>query len=268
MNFKVCVVVASLGIFTLASGACGSASSDTGSGGAASSSIGVGPASATTAIVAVSSSTGGTVVKTDASCDAPAVSPSKGACFVPVKPDCTDLNGGGGAGGGPTGDCSKIFEKPNDCTTCLTNSCCSELAVCKGILNCVACLITQTEMDKKLCGTPEIDAAATKLGHCQECTCATECLQPPCNPVTNEPCDTGAGEACDHAGGGKFQCYAAPNDAKLCEACDAMGGPYCEGGHTCHPDGGCAKFCCNDGDCGTGTCALYQGTMLGTCVKK
>jgi hypothetical protein len=75
-----------------------------------------------------------------------------------------------------------------------------------------------------------------------------------CNPVTNEPCDTGAGQACDFAGPDAFTCYDPPNDGLLCEECDQET-IFCAGTMTCNTDEGlCTKYCCTDADCGTGTC--------------
>ena len=88
-----------------------------------------------------------------------------------------------------------------------------------------------------------------------------------CNPVTNEGCDTAAGEACNFGQAG-FQCYPAPNDRKLCEACSEEAG-FCEGGMVCF-EGKCAKFCCDDGDCGGGFCntAITGVAGLGVCTPK
>lgn len=73
-----------------------------------------------------------------------------------------------------------------------------------------------------------------------------------CNPVTNEPCDTQANEACDFNGNGGFECFPG-NSAGLCEPCGD--GMWCLGGLTCtNEDQKCAKFCCDDADCGSGTC--------------
>ena len=86
-----------------------------------------------------------------------------------------------------------------------------------------------------------------------------------CNPVTNEPCDTAAGEACDglqvEEGVFVFICYPPPNDGLLCDECDYSGGSFCAGTTTCAAAGvptgtagQCTRYCCSDADCGTGTC--------------
>jgi hypothetical protein len=98
-----------------------------------------------------------------------------------------------------------------------------------------------------------------------------------CNPVTNAGCIStsqgGAGGssglgACDYTQDmntgviNGFVCFNPPNDAKLCDTCDATfsGGPSCAGGTTCEPTdqagntAQCARYCCTDADCGSGTC--------------
>lgn len=97
---------------------------------------------------------------------------------------------------------------------------------------------------------------------------------PHCNPVTNAGCDVGW--ACDSSVKAVFKCYEPENDAPLCGACNGNDGPFCMGGLTCGATQTCTKFCCDDGDCGTGVCskldaqgdARYGGVDLGICMKK
>ncbi len=92
-----------------------------------------------------------------------------------------------------------------------------------------------------------------------------------CNPVTNAPCATG--EACDASNMGTFECFPPPNDGKLCGACDNSKGPFCGGGLGCAQKK-CAKYCCDDGDCGTGgKCTksdangpFWPGVNVGICL--
>jgi hypothetical protein len=85
-----------------------------------------------------------------------------------------------------------------------------------------------------------------------------------CNPVTNEGCKEG--ETCD--GGPKgFECYPPPNDSKICESCNNQGGPFCGAGLAC-VSGKCAKYCCDDTDCGGGSCNKEEGAPLGVCGVK
>ena len=105
-----------------------------------------------------------------------------------------------------------------------------------------------------------------------------------CNPLSQEPCDLTAGEACDVAidqstgGLDNFTCYPAPNVALVGEACDAGAGPWCAGGATCVPADAsgttfvCATFCCDDNACVGGTTCQVGGQFapaasdLGVCL--
>jgi hypothetical protein len=93
-----------------------------------------------------------------------------------------------------------------------------------------------------------------------------------CNPVTSAPCNIDAGEACDYEGAG-FHCYPPPppNTAVICGACDDTNGPACAPTGTCVPvDGGgqaCARFCCDDTDCGQGHCDKGTGQTVGLCLQ-
>jgi hypothetical protein len=88
--------------------------------------------------------------------------------------------------------------------------------------------------------------------------------------VTAASCD---GLACDRIGGGDVYecvassvlCYASPSVVwcdegtdfvGLCEACanDTGTGPYCGPTMGCLTTGLCARYCCDDGDCGSGRC--------------
>ena len=70
-----------------------------------------------------------------------------------------------------------------------------------------------------------------------------------CNPVTNEPCE--ADQACDLTNMGTMGCIAPPNEGAICDTCDQMNGPWCQGTMTClGGDSICRRYCCDDGDCG------------------
>jgi hypothetical protein len=111
-----------------------------------------------------------------------------------------------------------------------------------------ACFPTPPPKTDATCVVP---APSPSLGACISVGGVIEC-----NPITNAPCDTAAGEACDFQGNG-YHCYAGPNDKSLCEACGpSNANSTCKGGSTClpGPDGNCGKFCCDNADCGTGKC--------------
>jgi hypothetical protein len=93
-----------------------------------------------------------------------------------------------------------------------------------------------------------------------------------CNPVTSSPCNIDAGESCDYQGPG-FHCYVPPpaNTAPICGTCDDNAGPACGPTGTCVPvEGGamaCARFCCDNTDCGEGTCTKGPGQAVGLCLQ-
>lgn len=78
--------------------------------------------------------------------------------------------------------------------------------------------------------------------------CAPSDMRFACNPVTNEGCDTDAGEACEYGLEDYFTCYPAPNDVEEGGACDWEQGPYCAPSLTCD-SGVCRRHCCSDDDC-------------------
>lgn len=82
-----------------------------------------------------------------------------------------------------------------------------------------------------------------------------------CDPVTQQPCNVAAGEACDVSQGG-FECYPDGNVHDLCDEC-GLQGDYCKAGMTCSISydgiwpGHCYRYCCDDADCGPGnTCFM------------
>ena len=183
----------------------------------------------------------------------------------------TTTSGSTGSGGAP--DCSGILN-PNACATCLEASCCAELAACNDAA-CIAC----SNGDMTMCDATN-QAMGDALGACKDTSCKTECTAPPpvdptcstptpspsngacvtlsakikCNPVTNAPCNTAMGEACDVTADG-YDCYPAPNKQDLCQPCGTKADGFCKGGETCGGVGNtCAKFCCDDADCGAGKC--------------
>ncbi|NUP12835.1 MAG: hypothetical protein HOW73_42900 [Polyangiaceae bacterium] len=193
------------------------------------------------------------------------------------------VNDGGSGGGTPTCDTSGIQDPA--CSDCVQANCCAEFGACLDDATCAGCLADNSD---PAC---ETNAPLGAIGDCLNAFCTDECLGGPaiepscdapavapsagacftpakggCNPVTNDGCDTAAGEACDF-GGDSFQCYPAPNDQALCDECGAAG--FCQGTMTCTDAnaGQCVRFCCDDGDCGTGVCdTTLTGTTVGLCV--
>jgi hypothetical protein len=161
------------------------------------------------------------------------------------------------------------------CGSCLEASCCAELAESGGDPAdpaLVDCALASCEVE---CFPPPepppfalectVPAEASSAGSCVAIDATNTC-----NPVTNEGCNTDAGEACDLGQNG-FECFPDGNTQDLCTDCGSTVG-YCKAGLTCFNE--CARFCCTDDDCGTGQClkefdgaALYEvAPSLGVCV--
>jgi hypothetical protein len=215
------------------------------------------------------------------------------ACSQTVGPLTGTGTGGSTSGSvGSTGtgglDCTGIL-KQGACDDCLRASCCQTYADCAADTSCDNCLF-QGSTDA-VC----MDAATTALSapflSCAQASCSSECFPPPppdpacdapavspsmgscytdpgCNPVTNAGCQPG--EACDGNDKGGFQCFGSPaNTALICGDCDDAN-IACACGGTC---GGvnnqCIKFCCDDGDCGSGKCVKGGTTNsrdVGVCI--
>ena len=184
-------------------------------------------------------------------------------------------------------DCEGVLMNPNDCGNCIIDQCCTELAQCGKDAECNDCL-SNPNADPAACdanaqlgavfdcaGTlcsdvcgggggaePACDAPATSPS---AGACVTLNANNKCNPVTNEGCDTAAGAACDANNNG-FECYPSQNVHAICEACGSAGdGEYCKPGMTCV--GKCARYCCEDTDCGTGKCTknVFADANVGFC---
>jgi hypothetical protein len=246
-----------LGSFLLAAAAC--SSSNNGGAGAASTS-----SSATTTSTAGSGGTPGTASST-------------------------------GTGGG---DCSGLFSMPGLCATCTEQKCCAELTACKGSSDCFACVTGAKDVKTDpACQAAPVKALLGAIDTCDEMKCTDECLDPsmdtpacdasltqtgacatdttkfPCNPITNAGCP--GGQQCDYAiGAGSsnvFQCF--PLDAMPTALCADCSTHYCGAGLTCI--GTCARYCCDDSDCGTGVCSKTAAEVdqpgqgaVGLCVTK
>lgn len=213
--------------------------------------------------------------------------------------------GAGGAGGkgggsespanGPAGpsnttgvvlECDEVFAAffSEECNACLIENCCERVIECANTTNCVACTAADEPCDsyaldvnedvvacrKKNCLAPCLGAPPWECSPPVEAPSGGSCVpvggEVECNPLTNEPCDTAGGEACDHAGDGVFQCFPGPNTKKTCAFCGEQDG-FCEPGHVC-TENLCAKLCCDDGDCAPGRCEIggFGALQLGLCV--
>jgi hypothetical protein len=247
----------------LAPAACGSKSSTSGAGGASS-------ATHSSSEATVGPGTGGSSTAGKSACDAPATSPSKGACYTiptPPPPACVHTTDAGLPDGGAAA-CDGLIAMPNACDTCAEEKCCAELSACNLIPNCLACLVGDPSVNAAICGAQDITDATDAISACKSGCCAAACSEKLCNPVTNEGCSAAGGEACDIAGDGSFVCQPPVNNTPRCGDCSSA---FCVAGTTCNPkDLTCARYCCADTDCGSGACdlAVLHDPKVGICVTR
>jgi hypothetical protein len=181
------------------------------------------------------------------------------------------------------------------CTSCASENCCAEMSACEDSAACLACTRPLPSPEPP-CTAP---AEFTALQSCVHNHCQTECypneipdLPAPycntlqstsggkcvsegdwfghvrCNPITNEPCDGQAGEACSFDWGIRvFACHAAGQEHSACDTCGLVEG-LCAPGFDC-ANGQCYRYCCGDADCApNGKCwpIRYPGLTIGACV--
>jgi hypothetical protein len=238
-----------------------------------------------------------------ADCEAPKESPSKGSCVAglvgsdsqfpcnPVTNEGCNTAAGQACDFGENG--FQCYDPPNDKDLC--QACGQQAGYCKGGQTCVGSKCAKFCCDDGDCGKGKCDkeaiGAGSPLGICLTegsggsggsggAAPAPDCKAPKesptkgacftgkgCNPVTNDTCNTAAGEACDLSNGGTFECFPAPNDVALCGACDNANGPFCLAGSACL-GGKCAKYCCDDTDCSEGaTCGAKGSDGVGFCIE-
>ncbi len=164
--------------------------------------------------------------------------------------------GMGGSDGGGGSACSHVFS-PSACADCVVQNCCDETLACEQVQGCFACFVQ--DPSAMGCGASPIYMALANLEMCEMNACGSACkvaLEYHCNPVTNFPCNTAKGYACDLSGMGSFECFPPPNTQKLCESCSVTNmRPYCEPGlHCVEEDAGsttgfCGRYCCEDTEC-------------------
>jgi hypothetical protein len=160
--------------------------------------------------------------------------------------------------GMPQPMCSGILD-PGDCDTCMQGYCCAEVAACYSDQECLyGCLEGFYPPDPE-CASPPSLAPFQAILACMAQSCAAACaVADDCNPVNSAGC--APGEQCDADYPGVFEC--AENEgslAELCQPCDPVNSPYCDVGLHCFAGSHtCARFCCTDADCGSGTCELDQ----------
>jgi MYXO-CTERM domain-containing protein len=93
-------------------------------------------------------------------------------------------------------------------------------------------------------------------------------LNSACHPMTNEGCNTSAGEACRlDPLAGSVACSPGPNEAEPGKLCD-QSTRFCRPGYFCGASIRCEKLCCSDSDCPVGIpCAPLISLLgdIGTC---
>jgi hypothetical protein len=166
---------------------------------------------------------------------------------------CNKSTSAAGTGGA---DCSGgpfVFE----CDQCIESvkECCTLAAACYADLTCLGCA-SAVPVDAGTC-TKGATPAWDQLLACINAQCDAPCVpHSSCNPVTNDGC-ADAGQACDLDQDGVYVCFPTPVAAPLCAGCSNENGPFCAGTLHCLEQGGtasCARYCCDDGDCGGGMC--------------
>lgn len=212
----------------------------------------------------------------------------------------TGGSGTGGSGAGTSsGDCQTACNKaaaaqcPNeDATTCVSD-CQQTPSMCQSeysaLVNCAATSGTfqcDTDGEAELQGC---DAQGSAFVGCLQSgtggsgggtgggtsTLPAGCVTASnftigCNPVTNEGCNTAAGQACDLGQNSQGQpglgCFDPPNDAQPGAACNNETGPFCVPTHNCS-ENVCKRFCCSSTDCNGGTCTALDPNLgtLGVC---
>jgi hypothetical protein len=208
-------------------------------------------------------------------------------------PSGSGATGVSGTGAGPP--CGGTIA--GECGACAEAGCCAELITCTSDPGCVDCI-----NDPAVVGSPSATCAVVDSTSARRSDALTGCIaaaqcpgdpclvnpQPPpncdppipapsdgacaaglgCNPITSEGCDTAAGEVCDLAGGGTFACAPQGYANLVCSGCGAT--RWCGVGGTCY-GALCARFCCDDGDCGTGECSFEalgtSSSPVGICVQ-
>ena len=114
-------------------------------------------------------------------------------------------------------------------------------------------------------------------------TCVTLGGANACNPVSNAAdgggtCDT---QACDSNDMSGYSCFDLSATVAACGETCSTNGNFCDAGYTCtdkdafmgtdiHANPVCARWCCDDADCGGGVCVSVNqaaGPGLGVCLS-
>jgi hypothetical protein len=183
-------------------------------------------------------------------------------------------SGGEGAGGQTssttttgTGGAPACSDNGDDCSVCVATKCCAPILACQADALCND--ICLANGDDAAC---QVDQPFLDLIQCldQDCAVCKAKVPSACNPVTNEGCINH--KACDLAENATYQCFSGNNVVALCGTCDDAS-QFCKPGLRCRHQvagdklGQCARYCCDDGDCGSGKCDKTNLTEgVGYCV--
>jgi hypothetical protein len=150
------------------------------------------------------------------------------------------------------------------CDACLKETCCAAVGECDANVTCMKACVFGVSPSPPECNAGQTKGLLDAFGKCMTGPCAAQCVQDQCNAVTSNGCLTSEA-GCDLVYPGMFVCLPFISPTPICGACDNLNGPYCGAGLRCHPGSGtCARYCCNDADCGTGRCELDPMLAFGT----
>lgn len=164
--------------------------------------------------------------------------------------------------------CSGIFDPLGTCATCAETSCCQEAADCKSNGSCFNYCIGSYWPANHVCATDAVKLVTDTLNTCLKTSCSPGCdAIDTCDPVLGTGCSQNG--SCEPFVPGVFGCLVPLGTvvAKVCETCDLFVDPICGAGMHCYPGSSgtsrCARYCCDDADCGTGKCVVDQTVAFG-----
>jgi hypothetical protein len=163
--------------------------------------------------------------------------------------------------------CTGIFDPSTTCASCAEAACCQEASDCQSNGSCLNYCVSGYWPPAEVCATEAVKQLSDKLAACLKTSCSPQCdAHDTCNPVLGTGCGTAA--SCEPFVPGIFGCLTPLGTviAKICETCDLFVDPICGAGMHCFKGTStsqCARYCCNDADCGTGKCVLDQAIAFG-----
>lgn len=155
------------------------------------------------------------------------------------------------------------------CDPCLQEHCCQEVSDCLDDQTCNFYCMFGTLPSEPICNQGKTATVFEGMKSCLTTHCSTECsAKSYCNPVNGTAgcVSPSATVACEMAFPGIFVCYdMGLPPAALCQPCNLYTGPLCDDGLRCDLTSGlCARYCCDNTDCGTGYCEKNQNVAFGT----